>query len=184
MCGHRWLNMGLIALLAAGFTTLAMPGAEQQAGVEWKLVWSDEFDGKQIDKTKWDFDLGNGFYAADGTTWVAGWGNNELEYYTKEADNAFVKDGMLHIQVLKKPTMGFNYTSARLKTKKADGSPLFNMKYGKVEFRAKLPTGRGIWPLRQCVVPGRDLAHRGHHRQRLEIRPAFFNFADCHFHLG
>src|SRR5262249_25242655 len=103
----------------------------------WKLVWSDEFDGTVIDLAKWDFDLGNG---------AGGWGNDELQYYTKDRENAFVKDGVLHLRALKNNVGGFKYTSARLKTRKSDGSELFNKKYGKFEFRAKLPTGRGIWP--------------------------------------
>ncbi|WP_232617960.1 hypothetical protein [Thermosipho africanus] len=40
---------------------------------KWKLVWSDEFDGKELDKNKWRFDIGNN----------NGWGNNELQYYTE-----------------------------------------------------------------------------------------------------
>ena len=42
--------------------------AQPPAG--WKLVWSDEFDGKEIDKTKWDFDIGNGFFSYEANTWV------------------------------------------------------------------------------------------------------------------
>ena len=41
---------------------------------------------------------------------------------------------------------GCGYTSARLKTRKKDGSPLFSQRYVRFEFRAKLPTGRGVWP--------------------------------------
>jgi beta-glucanase (GH16 family) len=112
----------------------------------WKLAWSDEFDGKEIDRTRWDYDIGNGFYNYDASQWVSGWGNDELQYYTREPDNASVKDGMLHIRALKESLHGCGYTSARLRTRKRDGSPLFNQKYGRFEFRAKLPTGKGIWP--------------------------------------
>ena len=112
----------------------------------WKLVWSDEFDGKDIDRAKWDFDIGNGFFNYDANQWISGWGNDELQYYTREPDNAFVKDGMLHIRALKESLHGCGYTSARLKTRKRDGSPLFSQKYGRFEFRAKLPTGKGVWP--------------------------------------
>ncbi len=109
-------------------------------------MWSDEFDGPEIDKTKWDFDISNGFYNYDANMWISGWGNDELQYYTKEADNAFVRDGMLHIRALKESHMGSGYTSARLKTRKKDGSALFAKKFGRFEFRAKLPTGQGVWP--------------------------------------
>src|SRR5690349_11403801 len=138
-----WLAVTLVVLAAM---PAVLPRAQEKADEKWKLVWSDEFDGKDIDRTKWDFDLGNGFFNYDANVWIAGWGNNELQYYTRESDNAFVKDGMLHIRAIKESLHGFGYTSARLKTRKRDGSELFSKKYGKFEFRAKLPTGKGIWP--------------------------------------
>jgi beta-glucanase (GH16 family) len=142
-CCRPWL---IVFVGTVGFAgTVAQHAAEPPAS-EWKLVWSDEFDGKDIDRTKWDFDIGNGFYNYDANTWISGWGNGELQYYTKEPENVFVKDGMLHIRALKESYQGCGYTSARLKTRKRDGSPLFTKKYGRFEFRAKLPTGQGIWP--------------------------------------
>ena len=115
-------------------------------GTKWKLVWSDEFDGKEIDRSKWDFDLGNGFYDYNAKQWINGWGNEELQYYTREPENAFVKDGQLHIKAIKESIHNCGYTSARMKTRKRDGSALFNQCYGKFEFRAKLPIGKGVWP--------------------------------------
>lgn len=109
------------------------------ASADWKLVWNDEFDGTQIDRKKWDFDRGSFLQAGD--QWLSGWGNNELEFYTSRPDNAFVQDGMLHLRAIKESYKGAQYTSARLKTK-----GLFAKKYGRFEIRAKLPTGRGIWP--------------------------------------
>lgn len=132
--------------LVVGFAPAFAHRAAEPDAPAWKLVWSDEFDGKEIDKTKWDFDLGNGFFNYDANTWISGWGNNELQYYTREPENAFVKDGMLHIRAVKESVNGCGYTSARLKTRKRDGQPLFAKKYGRFEFRAKLPTGKGIWP--------------------------------------
>jgi beta-glucanase (GH16 family) len=134
-----------LALVAFGHTS-PLPTADQPPAAEWKLVWSDEFAGQDIDKTKWGFDTSNGFFNYDANTWISGWGNNELQYYTDHADNAFIKDGMLHIRAVKESYSGCGYTSARMKTQKKDGSPLFNQKYGRFEFRAKLPTGKGIWP--------------------------------------
>jgi len=141
-CWRCALLIGMGVVLA----WLSVNEAAEPPAVEWNLVWSDEFDGKEIDKSKWDFDLGNGFYNYGADQWINGWGNDELEYYTREPENAFVKDGMLHIRALKESHDGFGYTSARLKTRKRDGSPLFNQKYGRFEFRAKLPTGQGVWP--------------------------------------
>jgi len=96
-----------------------------------KLVWADEFNYSGTpDSSKWIYDLGG-----------SGWGNHELEYYTKRAENVTVKDGMLHITALKENFKGMEYTSARILTKGK-----FSFKYGKVEARAKLPTGVGTWP--------------------------------------
>lgn len=98
----------------------------------WVLAWSDEFDGPNIDKDKWTFEIGNN----------NGWGNNELEYYTDDPTNAFIQDGKLVIQAKKEQKEGYKYTSARMKTQGK-----FNTIYGRIEARFKLPAGGpGIWP--------------------------------------
>ncbi len=112
----------------------------------WKLVWRDEFDGNAIDTTKWDFDLGNGFYDYTHNAWIAGWGNEELQYYTREPANASVENSVLTIRALKEAIHGCGYTSARLKTRKRDGTPLFVKQFGRIEFRARVPWGKGLWP--------------------------------------
>lgn len=145
---NRWCLAALT--LACAFALVFSFGGVPQSGeakvAQWKLVWSDEFSGKDIDRSKWDFDLGNGFFNYEANIWISGWGNDELQYYTREPENVFVKDGMLHLRAVKESIHGCGYTSAKLKTRKRDGSPLFDKKYGKFEFRAKLPTGKGIWP--------------------------------------
>ena len=102
------------------------------------LVWSDEFNGSAVDTTKWTFDTGNG-----GSN--PGWGNRELEYYTSRTTNAYLADGMLHIRAQREVTNDasgtYYYTSARMKT---EGR--FWTKYGRIEWRAKLPDGTGLWP--------------------------------------
>jgi len=120
--------------------------AEPKRVPGWTLVWHDEFDGSEIDRTKWDFDLGNGFLDERNQAWVAGWGNEELQCYTDAAANASVRDGCLTIRALKEPLHGCAYTSARLKTRRRDGTPLFATQYGRVEIRARLPWGKGLWP--------------------------------------
>ena len=70
----------------------------------------------------------------------AGWGNNELQYYTSHPDNSYVTDGNLVI-VARKNHLGYAYTSARLRTKNKRDSL-----YGKMEARMKLPTTKGMWP--------------------------------------
>ncbi len=98
---------------------------------DWELVWSDEFDGNSIDDDNWTHEVN-----------CDGGGNNESQCYTDSEDNSFVSDGSLKIVALpaeegaQKP-----YTSARLNTRyKAD------FKYGRIEMRAKLPSGQGSWP--------------------------------------
>jgi beta-glucanase (GH16 family) len=110
------------------------------------LVWNDEFDGDRIDTAKWDFDLGNGFFDYKSHTWIPGWGNEELQYYTREPENVFVKNSQLTIRAVKEAIHGCGYTSARMKTRKRDGTPLFTKLYGRFEFRAKVPWGKGLWP--------------------------------------
>jgi beta-glucanase (GH16 family) len=100
------------------------------SGKNWKLIWSDEFENSGMpDTSKWAYNIGD---------W--GWGNNELQYYTaSDSTNARIEDGSLIIQAHKNPVNG-SWTSARLTTQ---GKAAFL--YGKVVFKAKVPTDRGVW---------------------------------------
>lgn len=97
-----------------------------------KLVWSDEFDYSGLpDSTRWGYDTGG-----------HGWGNNELQFYTaRRSENARVENGLLVIQARKEAYVNKQYTSARLVTKNKG-----DWKYGRMEVRARLPKGRGMWP--------------------------------------
>jgi beta-glucanase (GH16 family) len=108
-------------------------------GTNWNIVWSDEFNGNSLNTNNWAYDIGNGFES--GGYYVSGWGNNELEYYTSNTQNVYVADGLLHIVALEQQTNGENYTSGRIKS-----LGLFYTTYGRIEWRAKLPTGTGFWP--------------------------------------
>ncbi|MBC8059390.1 MAG: carbohydrate binding domain-containing protein [Clostridiaceae bacterium] len=113
---------------------------------DWTLSWSDEFNGTSVDTTKWDYDIGNAIVDKDGNKVTEGWGNNELEYYTKSTKNVGVKDGKLSVTALKETSPAqfgktFNYTSGKIKT-----LGKFSMKYGKLDIKAKLPIGKGLWP--------------------------------------
>ena len=112
----------------------------------WTLVWNDEFDGSAIDRSKWDFDLGNGFYDYRVHAWVPGWGNEELQYYTGDEENVQLRDSCVFIRAVKAPLHGCGYTSARLKTKARDRRVLFSKRYGRIEVRARVPWGKGLWP--------------------------------------
>lgn len=112
---------------------LASTGGTPYSG--WNMTWSDEFNGTSVDTKTWTYDIGTGAPA------LQGWGNHELEYYTSRANNVNVSDGLLHIVAQRESYEGSNYTSARLKSQ---GS--FSAKYGRIEWRAKMPAGFGCWP--------------------------------------
>ena len=96
------------------------------------LLWGDEFDINGLpDPSKWDYDVGD-----------HGWGNNELEYYSKaDSRNARVENGHLIIEAHADTSHPKGYTSARLVTR---GKAAWQ--YGYIEVRAKLPRGVGTWP--------------------------------------
>lgn len=101
-----------------------------------ELVWSDEFDQDgPINTNKWYHQT----ILPNGNSWF----NGEIQHYTDRLENSYVEDGIMHI-VAKSETftdqgVTKNYTSARLNSK-------FAFTYGRVEVKAKLPTGVGTWP--------------------------------------
>ncbi len=94
------------------------------------LVWSDEFDGSTLNQANWSHETGNG---------QDGWGNNELQFYRPQ--NTSLQNGHLIITAKKEAFGGREYTSSRIITK---GKQQF--RYGRVDIRASLPKGQGIWP--------------------------------------
>lgn len=87
-----------------------------------------------MDLSKWSIQVGDGCDLG-----ICGWGNEELQWY--QADNIEVADGFLTITAREESVAGYNYTSARIRTKgKGDWT------YGRIGVRARLPTGRGLWP--------------------------------------
>ena len=114
------------------------------------LVWNDEFDQGQIDPTKWTFETG------DGTDFglPKGWGNNELQIYTTNDENARIdQDGDNSSLIITAIKQGENdYTSAKLTT-----NGLFSTRFGRIDVKAKLPQGQGIWPAIWTLGNNRDL---------------------------
>lgn len=94
------------------------------------LVWEENFDGNKLNEKNWNFELGNGCPE------LCGWGNDEKQIYTN--DNHFVKDGKLVIQIKNENNQ---YTSTRITT-----ATKKEFQYGRIETRAKIPKGQGIWP--------------------------------------
>ena len=100
------------------------------------LVWSDEFDvDGAIDGSKWFHQT----QLPNGTSWY----NGELQHYTDRIENSYVQNGHLYIvakdETFTDQNVTKEYTSARLNSK-------FAFTYGRIEVKAKLPTGDGTWP--------------------------------------
>ena len=133
-------NLALLApvlMASTAFSEAPKPAAAPApvtAPAGWKMVWSDEFNGKELDFNKWSVEEnGNGG------------GNNELQYYVDRPENVRVEDGCLVIEARKEKYaaggLEKNFTSGRIRTKRHA-----SWTYGRYEIRAKLPTGRGVWP--------------------------------------
>lgn len=122
-------------ILLSVFSSISMMSiscSSQKNSEKGKLVFQDEFNNRGLpDSSKWDFEVGGD-----------GFGNNELQFYTKNrTENARVEDGILIIEAKKEKCENNNFTSAKLITKNT-----FPFQYGTVEVRAKLPKGKGTWP--------------------------------------
>jgi beta-glucanase (GH16 family) len=97
----------------------------------YALLWSDEFDGRQLNANTWTMETG-----------ASGWGNNELQNYTSRPENVKVADGHLVITARKESYEGAPVTSGRLITKDK-----FHFLYGYVVAAIRLPkTANGLWP--------------------------------------
>ncbi|GAB4329833.1 MAG: hypothetical protein OHK0038_03930 [Flammeovirgaceae bacterium] len=95
----------------------------------YTLVWKDEFKGTTL-SSDWTHETGTG---------TGGWGNNELQFY--RAENTVVQNDLLIITAKKEDFGGQQYTSSRIITR---GKRSF--KYGRIDIRAVMPEGQGIWP--------------------------------------
>jgi beta-glucanase (GH16 family) len=94
-----------------------------------ELMWSDEFNDTSLDAAKWTPEVKDVWY------------NNELQATTSSRNNVNVTGGNLNITAIKENYNGRTFTSGRIITK---GKKDFN--FGRVDVRAKLPKGKGVWP--------------------------------------
>jgi len=108
-------------------------GALRSASAALSLVWSDEFDGAVLNVANWTIDIG------DGCPNLCGWGNNELEYY--RAQNVAVTGGNLVLTARNEYYGGRWFTSGKVHSRNKQ-----TFLYGRIEMRAKIPTGGGMWP--------------------------------------
>ncbi|SES31090.1 glycoside hydrolase family 16 protein [Salisediminibacterium halotolerans] len=137
----------LVLLLAASSFHASVSAGESNEGnggdsePDWQMTWNDEFDGDELDTSKWRIDIGNGFY--DGDEWIPGWGNEELQSY--QEDNVTVEDGKLILEAREEQVSDehgdYDYTSGKVLTDES-----FSQAYGRFEAKMKLPEGQGYWP--------------------------------------
>ncbi len=144
------LFAGGVLLGSAGCARSAADVADSRAGdagpAQWQLVWSDEFDGDALDRSKW---------VPEESCW--GGGNNERQCYTDRRENISVSDGILRLKARAETFTGRllpvgmagapggerrqSYTSGKLRT-----LGLAGWTYGRFSARMKLPEGQGTWP--------------------------------------
>lgn len=96
----------------------------------YSLAWNDEFDADKVNTGKWRFE-----------NWAPGYVNNELQRYVAGGVlngnyTAYIEDGVLKIRAMK---VDSQVISARMNTRKS-------WKYGYMEARINLPSGKGTWP--------------------------------------
>jgi beta-glucanase (GH16 family) len=112
---------GALVARAAPAESIDKPG--------WKLTFHDEFDGTQLDPSKWDDHYWHGRTHS----------NNELEYYAP--DGYEVADGRLRLKGERRAMAGHDYTSGMISS-----FGHYAQQYGYFEIRAKFPKGKGFWP--------------------------------------
>ena len=105
----------------------------------YALVWADEFNGDAINFEYWNHELG------DGTAYglPAGWGNNELQLYTDQATHSGIDktDDVSALRITAVEESAGAYRSAKLTSQNK-----ISVRFGRVDVKAKMPSGQGIWP--------------------------------------
>ncbi|MBS4195233.1 carbohydrate binding domain-containing protein [Lederbergia citri] len=154
----KWWSLTMVFLLFfSNFFSFSVKANEKSEeppseDSDWTLVWEDNFDGDELDTSKWSIDIGNGFENPDGS-WNPGWGNNELQYYHE--NNVKVENGKLILEGRKETVSDnrgtYQYTSGKILSRGK-----FSKKYGKIEARMKLPKGKGFWPA-FWMMPEKDV---------------------------
>lgn len=98
----------------------------------YEMAWQDEYEGQELSSDDYNYEMG------DGCPNICGWGNNELQFYTSDAENVFLEDGKL---IIKTAIKDGQFRSGRLTTKDKK-----EFKYGRIDIRAKITKGQGLWP--------------------------------------
>lgn len=149
-------------LLCLAISTAGRSGEDPaKPGNDWRLVWQDEFDGTKLDPGKWNVLLREHSK------------HNELQYYLP--DEVYLENGCLRLRSRVRDYGSMHYTSGRVDTKGK-----FAFTYGRIEIRAKLPGGKGLWPAHWLYPQNRNwemeylmaqAVANGHERLIPEERP-------------
>jgi len=128
------LAFSRLSFICTCFALLSVQAQAQSVSTDRKLVWEDNFEGDALDYSKWGVEV-NAF----------GGGNGELQIFTDRKENVRVAGGHLVLEARRDNAnmMGTKreYSSGRVRTKNRG-----DWKYGRIEVRAKLPAGAGLWP--------------------------------------
>jgi beta-glucanase (GH16 family) len=146
------LILAIIATTIA-ITHMMTPVYSGPSSGEWVMTFNDEFEGAQLDRSKWD----TGWYAG-----VANVGNGQQHYLVDSAIT--VEQGMLVIRADRQNYNGYRYTSGMVQTRNN-----FSQQRGFFEIRARWPKGSGLWaafwmlPRSQTFPPELDVELLGNH---------------------
>lgn len=139
------IEVGVVPVAFGVLTDDASGSGSSGSSDDWTLVWQDEFDGTELDMSKWQYETGNWIVDEEGNGVAAGWGNEELQYYTDSEANVYLADGNLVLKAQIEDASDefgeYDFTSGKVISR-----DLFSKKYGKFEARMKLPEGQGLWP--------------------------------------
>ncbi len=119
--------ISILLFLMVLLNVVRVPQNQAETANHWQLVWSDEFTGTRLDTSKWNVLIRECSK------------HNELQYYVP--DEVYVENGLLRLRSRFRKFGSKEYTSGRLDTRGK-----FAPVYGRFEIRAKLPSGKGLWP--------------------------------------
>ena len=151
------------------------------------LSWYEDFNEEILSRKTWKYAVSNGF--KDRGRYISGWGNGELQYYTKPSkknkntntsNNLFIEDGLLKIQPTREGFSGFDYTSARIDTKS-----LKDFTYpSRITVCFKVPSGTGFWPAFWLMPNENILWPQGGEIDIMENRGRISNLSSSALHFG
>ena len=134
----RKLTRTLGLLLTCGIALVGFAGCGKKSSTPkkegYKVLWADEFEGTKLNEKIWHREERE-----------KGWTNSELQMYTKDEKNGFIRDGKFVIkgyeEEIGNDTKTSTYSSCKLRNNDS-----YAFKYGRIEVSAKTPEGLGLWP--------------------------------------